>query len=374
MLFPADIRLNLYFFLLILSLVSHLGISPSHITWPRVTMTSDQWICIRHPGFQKNKHHKFSTAITVLNPHCSFPKTWEAAASSAKMNPEAPIIGLRAGLHFQVIDIESRKNITKYQMSSEVHFWTWINTKIIAIVTETAVFHWNVDESGNAPQKIFLRHSRLEGSEIVNYTVDSSIKWCALTGLLSEEGTVGGITQVYSVEKGLSQCIQSHSVCFTNFKFRENVWSSTVMIVTTRPGLEPMGKVHVVELGSHKPGNFAPVFHTETFDFQDPWGRFDFPVSVQVSSHLGLVYVTTKFGSIYLFDLESVAPLYTQVICPDIVFSAVLKQDTQGILAVARNGQVLSIDLKRDHIVKYVEKIAKRASVAERLSCLLSEG
>lgn len=61
---------------------------------------------------------------------------------------------------------------------------------------------------------------------------------------------------------------------------------------------------------------------------------------MKVSLALGLVYVVTKFGYLYMCDFETAMPLCCCTICPDIVFSTALNQETQGIVAISRNGQV----------------------------------
>lgn len=40
-------------------------------------------------------------------------------------------------------------------MTEEVTFWKWINNKILAVVTETNVYHWNI-ETQDQPQLVRL--------------------------------------------------------------------------------------------------------------------------------------------------------------------------------------------------------------------------
>ena len=50
-------------------------------------------------------------------------------------------------------------------MTDDVIFWKWISENMIALVTETSVFHWSM-EGDSTPAKIFDRHSSLAGCQV----------------------------------------------------------------------------------------------------------------------------------------------------------------------------------------------------------------
>uniref|UniRef100_T1J7J8 Clathrin heavy chain linker core motif domain-containing protein n=1 Tax=Strigamia maritima TaxID=126957 RepID=T1J7J8_STRMM len=380
--------------------LTHLGIPLEHITWPRVSMTSDNWICIRHtrkgrPGKEKN------SLVTVLNPYrADFPQTWQTTAGSVKMNPWKPFIALKgvdlvlelkpnievvemssrqyekvrdksetksrictivitcdvnpmylweiptvtseiapSGSLFQVYDLESRQLHRKHRVPYSVIFWTWINARIIGLVTEAAVYHWDLS-NGGAPIKVFYRHARLANAEVVNYLVDDSLRWHALSALnIDDNCRICGLIQLYSSDQNLSQPFEAHAVTFSKYKFQGNQSASTIMVVAVR-GDGDTGKMHVIELGPYVEGNQAPLNLTETIKFEDQWEKYDFPVSVQVSSKFGLIYIMTKHGRIHLCDLETGVSLCSTVVSADIMFTAVLNSETHGIIAISRNGQV----------------------------------
>ena len=70
-------------------------------------------------------------------------------------------------------------------MNEDVAFWKWISQSAIGIVTETAVFHWNM-EGESQPQKMFDRHSSLVGCQIINYRINSDEKWMLLVGITAQ--------------------------------------------------------------------------------------------------------------------------------------------------------------------------------------------
>lgn len=61
---------------------------------------------------------------------------------------------------------------------------------------------------------------------------------------------------------------------------------------------------------------------------------------VQVSTEYGLLFVVTKYGYLYLCDMETGMCLCCTRISADVIFTSTLNTDTQGILGVTRAGQV----------------------------------
>ena len=132
-------------------------------------------------------------------------------------------------------------------MNDDVLFWKWISVKTIGLVTNTAVFHWDMDgvcflgfaapflpslqtsaevrlwldllplpisgqclmipafawvsvhvlraktlslallfarNTGDSqPKKVFDRHADLNGAQLINYRADDQQKWCCLVGI-----------------------------------------------------------------------------------------------------------------------------------------------------------------------------------------------
>lgn len=67
-------------------------------------------------------------------------------------------------------------------MEEDVVFWKWINVNTIALVTETTVYHWSMEDESK-PKKIFDRHSSLAGCQIINYRTDAKVQWLLLIGI-----------------------------------------------------------------------------------------------------------------------------------------------------------------------------------------------
>lgn len=64
-------------------------------------------------------------------------------------------------------------------------FWKWISVNTVALVTDTAVFHWSM-EGDSQPLKVFDRHASLSGCQIINYRTDDQQKWLLLIGISAQ--------------------------------------------------------------------------------------------------------------------------------------------------------------------------------------------
>lgn len=62
----------------------------------------------------------------------------------------------------------------------------------------------------------------------------------------------------------------------------------------------------------------------------------DFPVAMQVSEKYGLVYVITKLGLLFVYDLETATAVYRNRISPDPIFLTANAPETGGFYAINR--------------------------------------
>lgn len=62
----------------------------------------------------------------------------------------------------------------------------------------------------------------------------------------------------------------------------------------------------------------------------------DFPVSLQTSGKYGLIYVVTKLGLLFVYDLETATAVYRNRISPDPIFIATASDSSGGFYAINR--------------------------------------
>lgn len=357
--------------------LTQLGIPLEHVTWPRVTVTPNQWLCIRHTMTCRNASTSADrcSVVTVFNPQRSKPQTYKVEARCAKLNPDKPLLAITDQWTLYLYSTRTKKLLHKSRLERELVYWAWVTPSTLGLVTRDAVFHWDCSAASTQPVFMFALEERIRNTELVGYITDPSLKWLAVTGLFQEEqGVVSGLVQLHGVDRRLSQLLPGQCAQLCRHQFPSHERPSQLLLLADRgpAGQRPEGRLHLIELGAGAGAAEAtgagalrgPI--AETLEFFDPLDKFDFPVCLQVSSSQGLVYVLTKCGVVHLCDLETVTPLCLHIVCPDITFTASLTPDC-GLMVVSRNGQVLLVEIKKAALLRRITEVVNRPAIATRL-------
>ncbi|KAG5123489.1 hypothetical protein AAZX31_11G061500 [Glycine max] len=336
--------------------LASVGINPQFITFTHVTMESDKYICVRETAPQNSV-----VMIDMTMP--MQPLRRPITADSALMNPNTRILALKAQVpgstqdHLQVFNIESKAKMKSYQMSQQVVFWKWITPKTLGIVTQSSVYHWSIEGDGE-PVKVFDRTANLANNQIINYRCDPTEKWLVLIGIAPGSSErpqlVKGNMQLFSVDQQRSQALEAHAASFATFRVAGNDKDSTLICFASKSinAGQVTSKMHVIELGA-QPGK--PSFSKKQADlFFPPDFADDFPVSMQISNKYGLIYVITKLGLLFVYDLETATAVYRNRISPDPVFLTTEASSDGGFYAINRRGQVLLATVNEATIVPFV--------------------
>ncbi|PWZ30333.1 Clathrin heavy chain 1 [Zea mays] len=350
--------------------LTSLGIAPQFVTFTHVTMESEKYICVRETSPQNS--------VVIIDMAMPMqPLRRPITADSALMNPNTRILALKAQIpgttqdHLQIFNIEAKTKIKSHQMPEQVVFWKWITPKLLGLVTQTSVYHWSI-EGDSEPSKMFDRTANLANNQIINYRCDPAEKWLVLIGIApgapERPQLVKGNMQLFSVDQQRSQALEAHAASFATFKVVGNENPSTLICFaskTTNAG-QITSKLHVIELGAQpgKPGfskKQADLFFPP--DFQD-----DFPVAMQVSQKYGLIYVITKLGLLFVYDLETAAAVYRNRISPDPIFLTAESSSTGGFYAINRRGQVLHATVNDATVVPFVSGQLNNLELAVNLA------
>ncbi|MEQ2206420.1 hypothetical protein XENOCAPTIV_029134 [Xenoophorus captivus] len=144
-----------------------------------LTMESDKFICIREKVGEQNQ----VVIVDMSDPNN--PIRRPISADSAIMNPASKVIALKAAKTLQIFNIEMKSKMKAHTTTEEVMFWKWISVNTVALVTDTAVYHWSM-EGDSQPTKVFDRHASLAGCQIINYRTDEQQKWLLLIGISAQ--------------------------------------------------------------------------------------------------------------------------------------------------------------------------------------------
>ncbi|KAG9334025.1 hypothetical protein JZ751_009257 [Albula glossodonta] len=316
--------------------LQNLGVNPANIGFSYLTMESDKFICIREKVGEQNQ-----VVIIDMNDPTN-PIRRPISADSAIMNPASKVIALKAAKTLQIFNIEMKSKMKAHTMTEEVMFWKWISVNTVALVTETAVYHWSM-EGDSQPLKMFDRHASLAGCQIINYRTDEQQKWLLLIGISAQQNRVVGAMQLYSVDRKVSQPIEGHAAAFAEFKVEGNAKPSTLFCFAVRS--QAGGKLHIIEVGQPAAGN-QPFAKKAVDVFFPPEAQTDFPVAMQIGTKHGVIYLITKYGYIHMYDLESGVCVYMNRISAETIFVTASHEPTSGIIGVNKKGQNPDLGLR----------------------------
>ena len=129
--------------------------------------------------------------------------------------------------------------------------------------------------------------------------------WFAVVGIIQENGRLAGKIQLFSKARGISQAIDGHVAAFSAVVLEGNSQPVQVFVTGNRNATTGTGELRIIEI-DHDAATCPVQFQKKTVDiFFPPDAVNDFPISVQVSEHYGVVYVLTKYGFIHLYELET---------------------------------------------------------------------
>ncbi|KAK8050053.1 clathrin heavy chain [Apiospora phragmitis] len=331
-----------------LLMLNTVGVDTTSISFNSCTLESDHFICIRE---KKNEAAQPEVVIVDLKQGNNVTRR-PIKADSAIMHWTKQIIALRAQSRtLQIFDLEKKQKLKSATMNEDVVFWKWISESTLGLVTDTAVFHWDIyDATQAAPVEVFKRNANMNGCQIINYRINSDGKWMAVVGISQQQGRVVGSLQLYSKDRGISQAIEGHAVSFGTVRLEGAPADTKVFTFAVRTATG--AKLHIVEID--KP-DANPAFQKKAVDiYFPPEATNDFPVAMQVSQKYGVIYMVTKYGFIHLYDLETGATIFMNRISSETIFTTCSDSESAGIVGINRKGQVLAVAVDENNMVQYL--------------------
>eukprot|EP00118_Oscarella_pearsei_P011870 m.83081 g.83081 ORF g.83081 m.83081 type:complete len:1379 (+) comp36330_c0_seq5:480-4616(+) len=336
------------------------GIKPDNIGFASLTLESDKFICVRERvGDQFNL-----VIVDLADP--SRPRRLQTSADCAIMNPKSMTIAVKSGLVLQILDIKTKSKVKSHKMDigQYVVFWTWISEDTVALVTQTSVYHWSM-ENDALPQKKFNRHGTLShpDCQLINYHVDKAQKWLLLMGILLKENTYEGTMQLFSVEKKASQQLNGSAAAFTQFtgKMKKNPVESTLLAFAV--GSSRRGKLRVVELGKARS-------HHKRFKKPEDivFSPGDFPFALHISDRYDVIFLVTKHGYVHLYHLETGDCIYRGYISSQTILATAMHNPSSGVIGVNKRGQVFTISVDDENVLPFITNVLHNSVLALRMA------
>ncbi|CAM9388478.1 unnamed protein product [Ascophyllum nodosum] len=345
-----------------LNLVQTAGVAPEAIKFGTCSLQSDKYICVCQGGELVIVDMTAGNAV----------KRWPISAEAAIMNPASKIVALRAQGQLQIFNLEAKSRLKSHTISEPIVFWRWITPMAIALVTASAVFHWSM-EGDAGPQKMFNRDAKLEGCQVIGYNVSADGKWCLAIGIFqASPGVIAGTMQLYSVDKRVSQILNGHTGTFAKIKIPGRLEEAQVLCFEEKK-VDTPAKLYVMEVGRDKdaPGGvfrLSPQLIPMAADTPN-----DFPVAMQVSPKQDIIFMITKMGYLFMFDIHSGKALYRAKISEQTIFVTTTQELTGGVVGItARTGAVLQIAVNEATLVPYVVNTLRDNQLAIQLAARLN--
>jgi clathrin heavy chain len=335
-------------------------------------MESDKFICVKDTASaQQGGKPKLKIVNLTSNAVQEFPM----GADSAIMNPMSQIVAVRSGGKLRTLNLELQSNMKGHTMpqGQNIHFWRWLTPKVIGFVTDSHAWLWSMD-GDSAPVQAFERHGSLSGTQVIDFQISSNNKWLLLVGIKKgNNGGIDGNMQLYSVSKKVSQPLQGHAGTFANVKVNGEKEARTVFcFVEKKPNSGPQLRIMQVD----KPdGVQGGDFRLAPKDIPFPAQAVqmnDFPVSLVASPKHDMLFLITKCGYLYMYFIHTGSLIYSNRVTADTIFTTTVDSKTGGLLGVtARTGQVLSISVNENSIVKYCQSQVPEPGLALKVATIL---
>ena len=328
-----------------------------------MSLDSDKALCVRVAGADGSKAVQIVSLATG-----QVTQRFPMGAESAILCPDGKSIAVRAGGALQIFNMELQKKTKSHKMpDADVPvYWCWASATTIGIVTASAVYHWVADGTDSAPAKVFDRAPTLAGTQIISYALAPDGAWMMLAGIKAGAvpgGPAEGCMQLYSAEKKVGQPLSAHAGCFATVRPPGRSDVAVVFAFVKYGGAQP--ELTIIEIGRSAAAAGAP-FRPAPCPLPVPAdAAADFPVSVVASKKHEVLYVTTKMGYAYVFDINSCSALARLRFSETPVFCTTAHEASGGVVAVAaKTGNVMLLTLNEGLLVNYVVNQLRKPELA----------
>lgn len=186
----------------------------------------------------------------------------------------------------------------------------------------------------------------------MSYGLEADEKWSYLIGLHAPDGrNIQCQMQLYSFERRLMQPLEGFAACFADIPVEDPNYTNSILCFAEKKATENVSRIHFMEIGNPTPG--GQKFKKQVDIAFEP-GQQDFPVLMQAINKYGLVFVITKLGFIYVYEISSANLIYRQRITESLIFASCRNPKTDGMICVNKNGQILSLNVDETNLIPFL--------------------
>ena len=128
--------------------------------------------------------------------------------------------------------------------------------------------------------------------------------------------------------------------------------------------------MHITEI-SPPPEGFTKFKKNSPINF-DPETPNDFPLALFVAENYGILYIVTKFGFVYLYEMTTNEQIYKVRIANGAIFAAAKNHTKDGILAMNKNGSLFGGLIDENVLVMHLMNNCKHIPNVQQLAFSLA--
>jgi clathrin heavy chain len=341
-----------------INLADH-GIAATAFRFGNLTMESDKYLSV------KDTAPDGTSQVVVFDMHNNNAiNKRPMKADASLMNPQDNIIALKGttegqpGNFVQVFNLDSKEKLGVYQSPEAIVFWRWAAPRVLALICEKDVFHWNLEVQGSTPEKIFQRSGKLAeaGTQVISYSTNSAMSWCLLTVISTQDQgrTIDGNMQLYSMEKKQQQLLEGHFGTFGNVLVDDSGPPAGLFTFMERKAGTTQTKLHIMDVTKPRGEGLPPPFKMQSEVAMPPEAPSDFAVSMTCSEKHGVIFTLTKAGFLFMFDVATASMLVRTRVSQDLIFIGTSAKLSGGTIFVNKKGAVVSVKCNEGALVNYI--------------------
>jgi clathrin heavy chain len=250
-----------------------------------------------------------------------------------------------------------------------VKHWSWVDKMTLGLVGVSGIWHISLGNlskpvEGTVNAELIYRReaSSLGQTQVIGYGYAPTKTFCANVELYKSNDQVKGQIQLRSFKFNKTQPVDGYAFCFTQMRVRKDIPSDSMLFMyASKDGLNGNLTISELDATSNKYKNQIAMSY--------PSGsEMDFPIHVHCNANLGLVFIFTKMGLLFLIDVLSGATILRSKLGDQQLMSVCENKLTNGLILVSRQGNVMTVDIDDEPLVSYVRDSKSMPDLAQKLS------
>ena len=190
----------------------------------------------------------------------------------------------------------------------------------------------------------------------MSYNVDSSKKWCSVTGIYQGANKdICCFMQLYNLERQQQQTLSGFISTFTQMPVsNNNTYMNNLLLFCEKKDGEQIHKLHVMEIGEPAPGQ-EKIKRQADLQMQLDG---DFPVIMHDCPKYGIVFILSKLGFLFMYEVSTANLLCRQKLTDQLCFVATRNPTTDGMITINRMGQIFSINVQEAALIPFINQAA----------------